>query len=455
MDSSLCVRCLLTLSLLVSGSDSGAVVLTSDNIDSVLENNDLVLINFYADWCRFSSMLAPIWDQGADKVATEFSDKKVVLGKVDCPSEGSLGSRFHITKYPTIKVVQNGQLAKKEFRGQRTVDSFVEFVREHVKDPILEIKDAAELHERDDTKRYLIGHFPSSEDPGFENFKKVGTVLKNDCIIKVGFGAVVSSVNSGAPLVSFLAATARSSSSDSSFPGPLSDYSSLLSWATERCSPLVREITFENAEELTEEALPFLILFHHPDDSTSVKEYTEMISRDLTTEKGKVNFLTADGLKFAHPLNHLGKTKTDLPLIAIDSFRHMYLFSKYEDIRLPGRVKSFLEDMYNGKLHREYHYGPDKTTKKEENKEENKENKDSEQKEEDVKPKDSEGDEQGEVKEEDKKSDDTKHIPRSENEKDVEKSSEKTEEISSDPPESQFIHLGPSKNRYTILRDEF
>merc|ERR1712106_70887 len=171
-------------------------------------------------------------------------------------------------------------------------------------------------------------------------------------------------------------------------------------------------------------------------DSTSVKEYTEMISRDLTTEKGKVNFLTADGLKFAHPLNHLGKTKTDLPLIAIDSFRHMYLFSKYEDIRLRGRVKSFLEDMYNGKLHREYHYGPDKTTKKEENKEENK---DSEQK----------------VKEEDKKSDDTKHIPRSENEKDVEKSSEKTEEISSDPPESQFIHLGPSKNRYTILRDEF
>ena len=48
-----------------------------------------------------------------------------------------------------------------------------------------------------------------------------------------------------------------------------------------------------------------------------------------------VNFLVADGLKFAHPLHHLGKSKEDLPLIAIDSFRHMYLFKKYEDSRIP------------------------------------------------------------------------------------------------------------------------
>ena len=39
-----------------------------------------------------------------------------------------------------------------------------------------------------------------------------------------------------------------------------------------------------------------------------------------------INFLTADGVQFAHPLHHLGKSKNDLPLIAIDSFRHMYLF---------------------------------------------------------------------------------------------------------------------------------
>ena len=44
-----------------------------------------------------------------------------------------------------------------------------------------------------------------------------------------------------------------------------------------------------------------------------------------------VNFLTADGLKFSHPLHHLGKTSADLPVLAIDSFRHMYLFK--HDVR--------------------------------------------------------------------------------------------------------------------------
>ena len=53
-----------------------------------------------------------------------------------------------------------------------------------------------------------------------------------------------------------------------------------------------------------------------------------------------MNFLIADGEKFAHPLHHLGKSKDDLPLIAIDSFRHMYLFPKYEDMHVPGKLKT-------------------------------------------------------------------------------------------------------------------
>ena len=38
----------------------------------------------------------------------------------------------------------------------------------------------------------------------------------------------------------------------------------------------------------------------------------------------------------------------------------MYLFPKYEDMNVPGKLKKFLQDLYSGKLHREFHYGPDK-----------------------------------------------------------------------------------------------
>merc|ERR1711874_379277 len=76
-------------------------------------------------------------------------------------------------------------------------------------------------------------------------------------------------------------------------------------------------------------------------------------------------------------------------------------FPKYENIRVPGKMKQFLQDLYSGKLHREFHYGPDK---EEEKKEEEK----SEEKAEEPKKEDSN---EGEVKE-----DEVNHIPRTEDE---------------------------------------
>jgi endoplasmic reticulum resident protein 44 len=45
-----------------------------------------------------------------------------------------------------------------------------------------------------------------------------------------------------------------------------------------------------------------------------------------------INCLHADGEKFIHPLQHLGKTKKDLPLLVIDSFKHMFLFPDFKQI---------------------------------------------------------------------------------------------------------------------------
>ena len=55
------------------------------NIFSIAADNEFVFINFYADWCRFSNMLSPIWDEAAEKAAKEFPEPgKVVFAKVDC-----------------------------------------------------------------------------------------------------------------------------------------------------------------------------------------------------------------------------------------------------------------------------------------------------------------------------------------------------------------------------------
>ena len=260
--------------------DSGAIQLDPSNIDGVLQNNELVFINFYADWCRFSNLLSPVWDQTADRVAQQFPDKKIVIGKVDCDKEASLGSSYHITKYPTLKYIQNGVLAKKEYRGQRSVDSFISFVSDHVKDPVTDLSGAA----LDDKKRHIVGYFAGKEGAEYENFHKLATTLKEDCVFHVGVGEgfVQMRRDDGGNKVTFKPAKARDSEGAQEYTGAILNYNQLNTWATERCSPLVREITFENAEELTEEGLPFLILFHSPDDTSSIKEYSELVSKVIS-----------------------------------------------------------------------------------------------------------------------------------------------------------------------------
>ncbi|XP_020279465.1 endoplasmic reticulum resident protein 44 isoform X2 [Pseudomyrmex gracilis] len=395
--------CLLTHfpNSIAEGVEDGAVSLTYDNIDKILAENELVFINFYAQWCRFSAMLGPIFDTAADKVRQEFPQSgRVVMGKVDCDKESSVASRFHITKYPTLKVIRNGQPSKREYRGQRSVEAFQEFVRKQLEDPIREFFDLRELSELDDKKRMIIGYFDRKDVPQYELFRKVATNLKDDCQFHVGFGNASQALHPpGEPIIVFRSDKALSNDEDETYKGSLTIYDELNVWAQEKCVPLVREITFENAEELTEEGLPFLILFHAPDDLESVKQYKDIVTRTLISEKQNVNFLTADGQKFAHPLHHLGKDVSDLPLIAIDSFRHMYLFKNFNDIFIEGKLKAFLQDLYSGKLHREFHYGP-------------------------------------EVSNDD--------VP----------VTGKEVKTPTKPPESQFKKLAPSRNRYTIVKDE-
>ena len=56
----------------------------------------------------------------------------------------------------------------------------------------------------------------------------------------------------------------------------------------------------------------------------------------------------------------MGKTVDDCPVIAIDSFKHMYLFPDFSMVHQEGRLLQFVKDLHSGKLHREFHQGPGK-----------------------------------------------------------------------------------------------
>ncbi|OWF51555.1 endoplasmic reticulum resident protein 44-like [Mizuhopecten yessoensis] len=403
---------------LVSPGRGDVISLVSSNMNTILSTNDVVFVNFYADWCRFSQILTPIFLETSNKIKEEFPQSgRVVFGKVDADRESTIAAENHISKYPTLKLYRNGQVIKKEYRGQRTADALANYIREQLKDPIQQHTTLQSLDELDDNKRHIIGYFGNQESEPYKTYMKVTTTLRDECNFHAVLGPASESERLGGDNVVYRAP--KTIRQDVKYPGALNNYEELLQWITERCMPLVREITFENAEELTEEGIPFLILFHHPDDRAIVEKFSNVVNQELLGERTSVNFLTADGLKFSHPLHHLGKSTSDLPVLAIDSFRHMYVFPKNtNEMDQPGVLKQFIQDLHSGKLHREFHHGPDPTTTGAQN-----------------------NDEVDAAAQ-------TDHIPHDASDKDGEVKSPTS------PPESTFKKLAPSENRYTILHKD-
>ncbi|VDK44841.1 unnamed protein product [Anisakis simplex] len=270
-----------------------------------------------------------------------------------------IAQKYHVTKYPTLKLFRNGELVKKEYRGQRSVEALKEYMQSQLKSNINTLASESELSssiKNDD--RNVVAYFAAESGPEYENYKKVASLLRDDCSFWIGIGKNFDAQMQGSDRLFFYPANAGERLE---YTGGLANYDFLKQWLTDKCVPLVRELTFENAEEMTEEGLPFLVLFRSPNDKNIASVFTEQVIRELSDQKSLINCLIADGKKFAHPLHHLGKAEKDLPVLAIDSFRHMYLFPDIKQLTVPGKLRQFVLDLHSGKLHREFHHGPDPT----------------------------------------------------------------------------------------------
>ena len=82
--------------------------ITEENFEQeVLNSEQEVVIDFYADWCGPCKMQSPI----IDKLAEERQDIKV--GKINVDESSNLAEKYGIMSIPTIMVIKNGEIASK------------------------------------------------------------------------------------------------------------------------------------------------------------------------------------------------------------------------------------------------------------------------------------------------------------------------------------------------------
>jgi len=78
------------------------ISLNKDNFRETYENNDILIVDFWASWCGPCMSFMPTYE----KVSEDFPD--VVFGKVDTELEQELASHFSIRSIPTLMVIRSG-----------------------------------------------------------------------------------------------------------------------------------------------------------------------------------------------------------------------------------------------------------------------------------------------------------------------------------------------------------
>jgi len=85
------------------------IQLTNNNFDSTLNQaKDLVLVDFWAEWCGPCRMIAPTLEE------LDRETEGLTVCKVNVDAEPALADRFHIEAIPTLLFFRNGQLVKKK-----------------------------------------------------------------------------------------------------------------------------------------------------------------------------------------------------------------------------------------------------------------------------------------------------------------------------------------------------
>nr|XP_031830760.1 protein disulfide-isomerase [Nomia melanderi] len=338
-----------TASLAKIETEDAVLVLTKDNFDEAIAQNDYMLIEFYAPWCGHCKALAPKYAKAAKKL--QEIDSSVKLAKVDATVEFKLAEMHGINAYPTLKFYRKGAFI--DYSDSREVDDIVNWVIKKsgpaAKDlpTVDEAKSFIEAHDI-----AIVGFFKDVESPEAKVFMEVGNA--NDYMFGITSNEEVFKeygVEDG-KVVLFK----KFDEGKNEFSGELS-VTQLENFIAVHSFPLVVEFNEHTAPKIFSGDIKSHLLLFLSKEAGHFDEYVEKIKEPAKKFRGEVLFVTinTDEADRTRILEFCGLKKSDVPVMRIIEVKNDMAKYKPEKPELSNEnILEFVTGFVEGTLKRHY-----------------------------------------------------------------------------------------------------
>lgn len=324
-------------------SSDAVVSLTKDNFKTVVTEDKLVMVKFFAPWCGHCKAMAEDYKSAAETLEKE---SKIVIAEVDCTEERDLCQEYDVSGYPTVKVFSQGKPA--DYQGARKADAIVGYLRKRTL-PALSKVEHEKLAEFVKSDKFVVVGFYDDDVEDHKDEHALFSELAKELSEEILFGYAEdpkSAEEYGVKAPAFVVFK-QFDEPKVVFDGKF-EKEEFKAFITAQKTPLLDEIGPENFMSYVEAGLPLAYLFLDEDEDR--KPLQEMLKPIAKKHKGKVNFVWIDATKYSGHASNLN-LEEKWPAFAIQDPKAQTKFPFDQDKKITAEeLGSFLDDFVAGKI---------------------------------------------------------------------------------------------------------